>query len=75
MSWREELQFWPRPPAPQIAEIIQICGEELHAMLRGVCSPREALRKAQARADLLMSSRQTDRGDMRWIADAQRARS
>ena len=22
MSWREELQFWPRPPAPQIAEII-----------------------------------------------------
>jgi multiple sugar transport system substrate-binding protein len=74
MSWREELQFWPRPPAPQIAEIIQICGEELHAMLRGVCSPLEALRKAQARADLLMSSRQTDRGDMRWIADAQRAR-
>ena len=75
MSCREELQFWPRPPAPQIAEIIQICGEELHAMLRGVCSPREALRKAQARANLLMSSRQTDRGDMRWIADAQRARS
>ena len=70
MSWREELQFWPRPPAPQIAEIIQICGEELHAVLRGVCSPREALRKAQARADALMSSRHTDRGDPRWIANA-----
>jgi multiple sugar transport system substrate-binding protein len=74
MSWRHELQFWPRPPAPQIAEIIQICGEELHAMLRGVCSPREALRKAQARADVLISSGHTDQGDMRWIANARRAR-
>ena len=74
MSWREELQFWPRPPAPQIAEIIQICGEELHGVLRGVCSSREALRKAQARADLLMGSRQTNRGDTRWIAGVRRAR-
>ena len=74
MSSRDELQFWPRPPVPQIAEIIQICGEEMHAMLRGVCSPREALRKAQARADLLMSSRQSDRGDARSTADVQRAR-
>jgi multiple sugar transport system substrate-binding protein len=75
MSSRDELQFWPRPPVPQIAEMIQICGEEMHAMLRGVCSPREALRKAQARADLLISSRQTDRRDARRIADVQRARS
>ena len=75
MSSRDELQFWPRPPVPQIAEIIQICGEEMHAMLRGVSSPREALRKAQARADLMMSSRQTDRRDARRIADVQRARS
>ncbi len=74
MSWRKELQFWPRPPAPQIAEIIQICGEELHAMLRGVCSPREALRKAQARADVLMSSRHANRGDLGWAANARRAR-
>jgi multiple sugar transport system substrate-binding protein len=75
MSSRDELQFWPRPPVPQIAELIQICGEEMHAMLRGVCSPREALRKAQARADLLTNSRQTDRRDARRIADVQRARS
>jgi multiple sugar transport system substrate-binding protein len=75
MSSRDELQFWPRPPVPQIAEMIQICGEEMHAMLRGVCSPREALRKAQARADLLLSSRQTNRRDARRIAGVQRARS
>jgi multiple sugar transport system substrate-binding protein len=75
MSSRDELQFWPRPPAPQIADIIQICGEEMHAMLRGVCSPREALRKSQARADLLMSSCQTNRRDPRRIAGRQRARS
>lgn len=51
MSWRDELQFWPRPPVPEISEIIQICGEELHDMLRGLIPPKEALRQAQKRAD------------------------
>lgn len=51
MSWRDELQFWPRPPVPEIADIIQICGEEFHDMLRGVNSPAETLRRAQARAE------------------------
>lgn len=54
MSWRDELQFWPRPPVPEIGGIIQICGEEFHDMLRGITSPREALRAAQARADALI---------------------
>ncbi len=51
MSWRDELQFWPRPPIPQISEIIRICGEEFHDMLRGVSTPREAIRRAQERAE------------------------
>ncbi|KAA9010229.1 extracellular solute-binding protein [Histidinibacterium aquaticum] len=51
MSWRDELQFWPRPPIPEISEIIRICGEEFHDMLRGVVSPRQALRRAQERAE------------------------
>jgi multiple sugar transport system substrate-binding protein len=51
MSWRDELQFWPRPPIPQISEIIRICGEELHDMLRGQIRPREALKRAQGRAE------------------------
>ncbi len=54
MSQRDELQFWPRPPAPEICGIIQICGEEFHDMLRGVATPREALHAAQARADALI---------------------
>lgn len=54
MSWRDELQFWPRPPVPEICDIIQICGEEFHDMLRGIVTPREALRRSQDRADLLM---------------------
>ncbi len=41
MSWRDELQFWPRPPIPEISEIIQICGEEFHDMLRGIIIARE----------------------------------
>jgi multiple sugar transport system substrate-binding protein len=55
ISWRDQLQFWPRPPVPEICGIIQICGEEFHDMLRGISSPREALRRAQARADALIT--------------------
>ena len=55
MSWRDELQFWPRPPVPEISEIIRICGEELHDMLRGIVSPSQALEKAQMRADKINS--------------------
>jgi multiple sugar transport system substrate-binding protein len=51
MSWRDELQFWPRPPIPEIGKIIQICGEELHDMLRGIITPRTALQNAQKRAE------------------------
>ncbi len=54
MSWRDELQFWPRPPVPEITGIIQICGEELHDMLRGLIPPREALQRAQSRAEALL---------------------
>jgi multiple sugar transport system substrate-binding protein len=57
MSWRDELQFWPRPPIPQISEIIRICGEELHDMLRGQVRPREALRRAQARAEEALNTK------------------
>lgn len=56
MSWRDELQFWPRPPVPEISDIIQICGEEFHDMLRGIHSPAETLQRAQARADAIMRS-------------------
>ncbi|GAA4216723.1 ABC transporter substrate-binding protein [Sagittula marina] len=55
MSWRDELQFWPRPPIPEICEIIQICGEEFHDMLRGIISLQKALRRAQERADATLA--------------------
>jgi len=48
---RDELQFWPRPPVPEISQIFQICGEEFHDMLRGLQSPQTTLRKAQDRAE------------------------
>ncbi len=56
MSWRDELQFWPRPPAPQISEMIAICGQEIHDMLRGITTPRDALSRAQSRAEAVMQS-------------------
>ncbi len=57
MSWRDELQFWPRPPIPEIGKIFQICGEELHDMLRGIIPPKTALQNAQRRADEAMRQR------------------
>jgi multiple sugar transport system substrate-binding protein len=57
MSWRDELQFWPRPPIPQISEIISICGQEMHDMLRGIITPRDALQRAQARAEQILKPR------------------
>jgi len=54
MSWRDELQFWPRPPIPQISEIIHLCGHELHDMLRGIVTPQAALDRMQDRAEELL---------------------
>lgn len=61
MSWRDELQFWPRPPIPHIAEIVDLCGTELHDMLRGLQTPRDALARVQARAEEIMT-RQVHKG-------------
>jgi len=65
MSWRDELQFWPRPPIPEISEIIRICGHELHDMLRGLVGPEQALAAAQARAEELLASSRTQ-GRKTW---------
>ena len=74
MSWRDELQFWPRPPIPQISEIIRICGEEFHDMLRGSVTPKTALRRAQDRADRAI--RETSQaGRKPWTRTASRART
>lgn len=48
------LQMWPRPPVPEITDIIAIAGEEMHDMLMGVKSAKTALENAQNRANTLM---------------------
>ncbi|TMV89306.1 extracellular solute-binding protein [Thioclava sp. BHET1] len=57
MSWRDELQFWPRPPVPQICNLFEICGQEIHDMLRGVTTPRAALQAVQKRAEAALRPR------------------
>ncbi|MEE4348147.1 MAG: extracellular solute-binding protein [Paracoccaceae bacterium] len=59
MSWRDELQFWPRPPIPQISDIIRLCGQELHDMLRGIVTPRAALARVQAQAEDILRNNVT----------------
>ena len=51
------LQVWPRPPVPEIVEMIAIAGEELHDALLGRKPCQAALRDAQNRADALMRAR------------------
>ncbi|SMX23828.1 ABC transporter substrate-binding protein [Boseongicola aestuarii] len=51
------LQFWPRPPVPEITDLITIIGTELHDMLQGSKSVEVALTNAQNRADALMRGR------------------
>ena len=54
MARQGQLQFWPRPPAPEIADIITICGEEVHDMCQGLKTAKQALAAAQNRADGMM---------------------
>ena len=51
------LQMWPRPPVPEISDIIAIVGDEMHDMLLGAKSIDVALQSSQNRADALMRSR------------------
>lgn len=57
MASRGFLQMWPRPPAPDISDVITIAGEEVHDALSGRKSAANALRNAQNRADALMRER------------------
>ena len=51
------LQHWPRPPVPEITDLIDIIGTEIHDMLQGAKSVDLALTEAQNRADRLMRER------------------
>lgn len=51
------LQYWPRPPVPEVTDLIEIIGTEIHDMLQGARSIDEALANAQNRADALMRAR------------------
>ena len=51
------LQYWPRPPVPEITDLIEIIGTEIHDMLQGAKSVDIALTNAQNRADALMRAR------------------
>lgn len=49
-------RMWPRPPAPCIADVIAIAGDEIHNLLAGGKSVSQALIDAQNRADRVMRS-------------------
>ena len=57
MARNRVLQYWPRPPIPEISDLIEIVGTQLHDLLQGALSPMQALANAQNQADALMRSR------------------
>lgn len=57
MASRGFLRMWPRPPVPDISDVIAIAGEEMHDALVGRHSIETALQNAQSRADTLMRQR------------------
>jgi len=50
-------QMWPRPPIPEISDLMAIAGEEIHDLVSGVKTPKHALAAAQDRAEALMRSK------------------
>jgi len=57
MARRGILKMWPRPPTPDISDVIMIAGEEIHDALVGRKAVATALADAQNRADALMRQR------------------
>lgn len=57
MARQGYLRMWPRPPVPGIADLIAIAGEEIHDILTGTKTTREALATAQHRAESLLHYR------------------
>lgn len=53
MARQGYLRMWPRPPVPGIADLIAIAGEEIHDILSGTKTMRDALATAQRRAEAL----------------------
>jgi multiple sugar transport system substrate-binding protein len=48
------VQYWPRPPIPELQEIVSILGHEIFSMLHGQTSIKDALTTVQNRCDALM---------------------
>jgi multiple sugar transport system substrate-binding protein len=54
MAKKGQLRLWPRPPVPEYPAMVAILGEEMHDMLAGKQSAKQALGRAQARVDAMM---------------------
>ncbi len=57
MQRRGELQIWPRPPIPEINDILQVLGNEIYALLCNDLSVTHALAAAQNKVDAIMHER------------------
>lgn len=57
LARRGELQYWPRPPIPEIVDIVSVVGKEIFLMLSGEVTVRVALETTQNRLDALMRAR------------------
>ncbi|SMX22507.1 extracellular solute-binding protein [Boseongicola aestuarii] len=57
MERRGELQTWPRPPIPEFSNLLSVLGDEIHLMLQGGQSVKEALSRSQNQIDAIMRNK------------------
>lgn len=56
MNKESQIRLWPRPPAINFSSIVEVLGEEIHAMLSGDQSISQALKRSQERAEDIQQS-------------------
>ena len=54
MATKGEIAGWQRPPVPELQQIVDVLGSEMHEMLAGKKSPDEAVTESQEQIDRIM---------------------
>ena len=46
LAQKGQLKYWQRPPVPRFSEMMEILGDDIHRMMLGELTPREALSRS-----------------------------
>ena len=49
-----EIASWQRPPVPELQQVVDVLGTQMHGMISGKKSPEDALKESQKLIDKVM---------------------